>query len=76
MTSPDATSYGSGANGGLLDRELRAQHNPIWAVRVAAAHDSCDQRIVRVFACDEVQAGNYVRDVLGLIAVAVWLADD
>lgn len=77
MTSPDATSSGSAGSSALLDRELRSNHNPIWAVRVATASDSCNgQRIVRVYACDDTQARRYVRDALGLVVIAVWLADD
>lgn len=82
MTWPDATSSGSGATNGpssgplLLDRDAGRQHNPIWAVTVVTAGDSSSQRIVRVFACDDTQARRYVADALGLVAVAVWLADD
>ena len=81
MTSPDATNYGSGVNSGpssgaLLDRELTRNHNPIWAVRAVPARGGVDQQLLRVYACDDTQARRYVADALGLVAIAVWLADD
>ncbi len=76
MTLPDATNSGNGARietqpARPLDRDAGRNHNPIWAVRIEGGDHP-----LRVFACDDTQARRYVRDALGLIPVAVWLADD
>ena len=55
----------------MLERDAGRNHHPIWAVRV----DGRDHPL-RVYACDEEQARRYVLDAHGLIAAAVWLADD